>query len=96
MTGEPTGGERGTGEPGTGVAAPAASTGRQVRTLSFDGVSGVVPLARDFTRQALYAWGWLPAASADQRAAEHDDAARDAHGLAGTPHAGRRTSRPAS
>ncbi|MEU9555385.1 ATP-binding protein [Streptomyces fumanus] len=72
MTGEPTGGEHGTGEPGTGVAAPAASTGRQVRTLSFDGVSGVVPLARDFTRQALYAWGWLPAASADQRAAAED------------------------
>jgi signal transduction histidine kinase len=54
------------------VAAPAASTGRQVRTLSFDDASGVVPLARDFTREALYAWGWLPAASADQRAAAED------------------------
>jgi hypothetical protein len=52
---------------------PAASPGgRQVRRLSFDGESGVVPLARDFTRQALYAWGWLPAATADQRAAAED------------------------
>ncbi len=32
----------------------------------------VVPLARDFTRQALYAWGWLPSATADQRAAAED------------------------
>jgi anti-sigma regulatory factor (Ser/Thr protein kinase) len=45
---------------------------RQVRELSFDGASGVVPLARDFARQALYAWGWLPAAGADQRAAAED------------------------
>jgi hypothetical protein len=43
-----------------------------VRRLNFDGASGVVPLARDFTRQALYAWGWLPADSADQRAAAED------------------------
>ncbi|NJP49987.1 ATP-binding protein [Streptomyces sp. SBST2-5] len=62
-----------------GVAAPAgapgssgAATGRQVRRLSFEGQSGVVPLARDFTRQALHAWGWLPAATADQRAAAED------------------------
>jgi hypothetical protein len=58
------------------VAAPSFRTappgGRQVRRLSFEGASGVVPLARDFTRQALYAWGWLPAASADQRAAAED------------------------
>ncbi|MBL1082183.1 ATP-binding protein [Streptomyces actinomycinicus] len=46
--------------------------GRQVRRLRLEGESGVVPLARDFTRQALYAWGWLPAASADQRAAAED------------------------
>ncbi|MFF7974175.1 ATP-binding protein [Streptomyces sp. NPDC007905] len=46
--------------------------GRQVRRLRLDGESGVVPLARDFARQALYAWGWLPAASADQRAAAED------------------------
>ncbi|WP_328339528.1 ATP-binding protein [Streptomyces violaceus] len=61
---------------GEGVGAPSGAAappgGRQVRRLSFDGESGVVPLARDFTRQALYAWGWLPAASADQRAAAED------------------------
>jgi anti-sigma regulatory factor (Ser/Thr protein kinase) len=46
--------------------------GRLTRGLSFRGASGVVPLARDFTRQALHAWGWLPAVSADQRAAAED------------------------
>ncbi|MFF4351489.1 ATP-binding protein [Streptomyces sp. NPDC001530] len=60
----------GGGAPPGGVAAPSAR--RQARRLSFDGESGVVPLARDFTRQALYAWGWLPAASADRRAAAED------------------------
>ncbi|MEU6542592.1 ATP-binding protein [Streptomyces sp. NPDC046859] len=48
------------------------SVARQVRTLDFTDQSGVVPLARDFARQALYAWGWLPAASADRRAAAED------------------------
>ncbi|MGW1069519.1 ATP-binding protein [Streptomyces aureus] len=52
-------------------AAPAA-VGRQIRALRLEGESGVVPLARDFARQALYAWGWLPAASADRRAAAED------------------------
>ncbi|MYS89758.1 MULTISPECIES: ATP-binding protein [Streptomyces] len=70
--GVPAGGASG----GEGGAAPSEGTGpsggRQVRRLSFDGASGVVPLARDFARQALYAWGWLPAASADQRAAAED------------------------
>ena len=61
------------GGSGGDTAGPAVSPGgRQVRRLSFDGESGVVPLARDFTRQALYAWGWLPAATADQRAAAED------------------------
>ncbi|EMF50735.1 regulatory protein [Streptomyces bottropensis ATCC 25435] len=32
----------------------------------------MVPLARDFPRQALHEWGWLPAATADQRAAAED------------------------
>ncbi|MFJ8146833.1 ATP-binding protein [Streptomyces sp. NPDC096048] len=53
-------------------AAAAGDGGRQGRRLSFDDQSGVVPLARDFTRQALYAWGWLPSATADQRAAAED------------------------
>ncbi|MEU6280795.1 ATP-binding protein [Streptomyces sp. NPDC047028] len=69
----------------TGAAAPSvpgaptapsegaqAVRGRQIRRLRLDGESGVVPMARDFARQALYAWGWLPAASADQRAAAED------------------------
>ncbi|GGS30686.1 ATP-binding protein [Streptomyces griseoviridis] len=61
-----------TGASEGGVAAPTAATGRQTRRLSFDGESGVVPLARDFTRQALQAWGWLPSDTADQRAAAED------------------------
>ncbi|MFF9808506.1 ATP-binding protein [Streptomyces coeruleorubidus] len=64
------------GASGEGVSAPSGAAappgGRQVRRLGFDGASGVVPLARDFARQALYAWGWLPAASADRRAAAED------------------------
>jgi histidine kinase-like protein len=60
-------------EGASGVSGGGAPpSGRQVRRLSFDGESGVVPLARDFTRQALYAWGWLPAATADRRAAAED------------------------
>ncbi|MCX4762633.1 ATP-binding protein [Streptomyces sp. NBC_01275] len=64
-------GDRDRGPEPTG-ASGAASPGRQVRRLSLRGESGVVPLARDFARQALYAWGWLPAATADQRAAAED------------------------
>ncbi|MGW2418163.1 ATP-binding protein [Streptomyces sp. NPDC001709] len=66
----------------TGAAAPSVpsgsaggtrgTSGPQVRRIGLQGESGVVPLARDFTRQALYAWGWLPAAGADQRAAAED------------------------
>ncbi|KUN98233.1 ATP-binding protein [Streptomyces caeruleatus] len=60
-------------EPSTAPEAAAqAAAGRQVRRLDFGDQSGVVPLARDFARQALYAWGWLPAATADQRAAAED------------------------
>ncbi|MGW1726349.1 ATP-binding protein [Streptomyces sp. NPDC002306] len=69
----------GVGAPGEDVSgvdvsgdAAAPPTGRQVRRLSLDGQSGVVPLARDFARQALYAWGWLPAADAEHRAAAED------------------------
>ncbi|GAA2246509.1 ATP-binding protein [Streptomyces atrovirens] len=72
-SGTPGGGAPAGGAPDGGVAVPTASPeSSQVRRLSFDGQSGVVPLARDFTRQALYAWGWLPAATADQRAAAED------------------------
>ncbi len=54
------------------AASASGGGGRQARTLSFEDASGVVPLARDFTREALYAWGWLPSATADQRAAAED------------------------
>ncbi|MFJ9927440.1 Histidine kinase-like ATPase domain-containing protein [Streptomyces misionensis] len=57
---------------GADAGVAGASSGRQVRRLELRGESGVVPLARDFTRQALYAWGWLPAAAADRRAAAED------------------------
>lgn len=65
----PTGG---TAPPLASVEPAQPSGGRQVRTLDFADQSGVVPLARDFARQALYEWGWLPAASADKRAAAED------------------------
>ncbi|WP_255950326.1 ATP-binding protein [Streptomyces odontomachi] len=63
------------GSAGPGPVVPVESvdgTGRRTRRISLRGASGVVPMARDFTRQALYAWGWLPAAGADQRAAAED------------------------
>ncbi|WP_346776829.1 ATP-binding protein [Streptomyces sp. HNM0574] len=70
------------GSPGTGSGSGAGSGSgeaggtdgrmRQVRRLRLSGVSGAVPRARDFTRQALQDWGWLPAATADQRAASED------------------------
>ncbi|MFJ8668363.1 ATP-binding protein [Streptomyces sp. NPDC093600] len=55
-------------------AADAAAPGPDldVRTLSLGAASGTVPLARDFTRTALYDWGWLPAATAEARAAAED------------------------
>ncbi|GAA2495524.1 ATP-binding protein [Streptomyces gobitricini] len=56
--------------PGPGPGATPA--GRRTRRLSLGSASGIVPLARDFTRQALYDWGWLPAATADRRAAAED------------------------
>ncbi|WPO73357.1 MULTISPECIES: ATP-binding protein [unclassified Streptomyces] len=52
--------------------ASGAPTARQVRRLSLDGASGIVPLARDYTREALHAWGWLPAEGAERRAAAED------------------------
>jgi hypothetical protein len=63
------------GAPEDGASTGAAAVppeGTQTRRLRLDGEPGVVPLARDFTRQALYAWGWLPATTADQRAAAED------------------------
>ncbi len=42
------------------------------RHLSLRGDSGLVPRARDFTRQVLIEWGWLPAADPQQRATAED------------------------
>ncbi|MFC8915147.1 ATP-binding protein [Streptomyces sp. WAC05374] len=56
----------------SGAASGAPPAGRRTRRLSLGSASGIVPLARDFTRQALYDWGWLPAATADRRAAAED------------------------
>ncbi|WP_413809081.1 ATP-binding protein [Streptomyces sp. OE57] len=58
--------------PPTAGAPPVAGPTRQVRRLHLIGASGAVPRARDFTRQALRDWGWLPAATADHRAAAED------------------------
>ncbi|MEU7041487.1 ATP-binding protein [Streptomyces varsoviensis] len=64
-------GDRGP-EPGGAASAAAPSPAGQVRRLHLIGASGAVPRARDFTREALHDWGWLPAATADQRAAAED------------------------
>ncbi|WP_329025907.1 MULTISPECIES: ATP-binding protein [unclassified Streptomyces] len=62
---------------GAGVSSaepvrPAEAADRQWRTLSLREATGIVPTARDFARQALHDWGWLPAAGADSRAAAED------------------------
>lgn len=60
---------------GTRADAGVSSVGSvegQWRTLSLRQVSGIVPTARDFARQALHDWGWLPASTADRRAAAED------------------------
>lgn len=41
---------------GAGVASPVPAE-RQWRTLSLGQASGIVPMARDFARQALHDWG---------------------------------------
>ncbi|WP_392671062.1 ATP-binding protein [Streptomyces sp. LN785] len=58
---------------GDDAHAPSAEpAGRQWRTLPLRQAIGIVPTARDFARQALHDWGWLPAAGADRRAAAED------------------------
>ncbi|MFI1397314.1 ATP-binding protein [Streptomyces sp. NPDC020681] len=56
----------------SGVRGSSTVPAGAVRALALGSASGIVPLARDFTRQALYDWGWLPAATADRRAAAED------------------------
>ncbi|MFI2030116.1 ATP-binding protein [Streptomyces buecherae] len=62
-------GDRG---PESGATAPARPSNGQTRRLALIDASGAVPRARDFAREALRDWGWLPAANADQRAAAED------------------------
>ncbi|MEU4920322.1 ATP-binding protein [Streptomyces parvus] len=59
-------------EPDEAGAASPVPAERQWRTLSLAQVGGIVPTARDFARQALHDWGWLPASTADRRAAAED------------------------
>ncbi|MEW1660191.1 MULTISPECIES: ATP-binding protein [unclassified Streptomyces] len=58
-------------EPG-GAGASADAPAGQIRRLRLAGTRGAVARARDFAREALHDWGWLPAATADQRAAAED------------------------
>ncbi|MFK0296528.1 ATP-binding protein [Streptomyces sp. NPDC090442] len=58
-------------EPGVAGVAAAVPAG-QIRRLRLAGTRGAVARARDFAREALQDWGWLPAATADQRAAAED------------------------
>ncbi|MBT2530007.1 ATP-binding protein [Streptomyces sp. ISL-99] len=70
-TRQPRSGDSGPESASHGSASAVSAVG-QARSLALSSASGIVPLARDFTRQALYDWGWLPASSADRRAAAED------------------------
>ncbi|MFD6533838.1 ATP-binding protein [Streptomyces sp. NPDC060184] len=59
-------------EPDGADPSAAVPADRQWRTLSLREATGIVPLARDFAREALHEWGWLPAEGADRRAAAED------------------------
>ncbi|MFI9262473.1 ATP-binding protein [Streptomyces sioyaensis] len=60
------------GSAGASAASAAATPAGQVRRLRLAGTRGAVARGRDFARQALHDWGWLPAVGADQRAAAED------------------------
>ncbi|WP_326597046.1 ATP-binding protein [Streptomyces sp. NBC_01803] len=70
------------GDPGPERSLPPASPvpptatepepSRQTRSLRLAGTPGVVSRAREFAREALRDWGWLPSASEMQRAAAED------------------------
>ena len=51
---------------------PGLPGGGQVRRLALVGTKGMVGHCRDFTRQALYDWGWLPGATDEQQAVAED------------------------
>jgi anti-sigma regulatory factor (Ser/Thr protein kinase) len=46
--------------------------GGQIRRLALVGTKGVVGLCRDFTRQALLDWQWLPGVTEEQQAVADD------------------------
>lgn len=54
-----------------GIAEPCWAS-PQVRRLVLGELSGVVARCRDFTRQALTDWAWLPVPDAEQRAVVDD------------------------
>ncbi|ALM39119.1 ATP-binding protein [Streptomyces sp. FR-008] len=65
-------GDRGPETDANVAQGPLAPVERLVRKLGLADATGIVPMARDFTRQALYDWGWLPAPDAERRAAAED------------------------
>lgn len=67
----PAPGEPGPEAHGSAAAGPTGQDGPS-RRLRLVGVGGAVPMSRDFTRRALTDWGWLPALTADHRAAAED------------------------
>ena len=58
--------------PGDPAPGPSGQASVQSRRITLSDASGVVPLARDFTRQAMTEWGWLPSTTADRRASAED------------------------
>ncbi|WP_052852440.1 ATP-binding protein [Streptomyces avicenniae] len=70
------GGDHGVPPDGAPSAAveerPAAEPMRQLRRLRLVGTAGVVARSREFLREALHDWGWLPSETEEQRATAED------------------------
>ncbi|MDH6109446.1 anti-sigma regulatory factor (Ser/Thr protein kinase) [Kitasatospora sp. MAP12-15] len=58
--------------PSTRPVLTGLPRGGQVRRLALFGTRGVVGRCRDFARQALLDWGWLPAGDEEQQAMADD------------------------
>ncbi|MFD7922354.1 ATP-binding protein [Streptomyces sp. NPDC059740] len=58
--------------PGAAAAASPVVPAGQIRRLRLAGAKGAVARGRDFAREALHDWGWLPAEAPDARAAAED------------------------
>ncbi|MBW1601882.1 ATP-binding protein [Streptomyces sp. JJ66] len=65
-------GVAGTPPHATAPAGPGRGAAHQLRRLRLVGVSGAVQRSRDFTREALRDWGWLPAPDPQAQAAAED------------------------